>query len=139
MTDAIYSTNERTLAATGAVSFLAGCLAVALFNPSNSGFFPGCPLLETTGFACPGCGLTRGFHALFHGDFIGALDFNLLVPLFAIGFVYLVVLLVSIAVRGRHLPFTVFTPGALWFFTISAVVFGVVRNIPVYPFEVLFP
>ena len=139
MQNAYYSTTERTLAAAGGAVFLAGCFVVGFFNPSNAGFYPGCPLLETTGFACPGCGLTRGFHALFHGDFIGALDFNLLVPLFAIGFVYLVVLLGSIALRGRHLAFTIFTPAALWVFTISAVVFGVVRNIPAYPFEVLFP
>ena len=134
-----FSTIERTLAAGGLFVFAAGCFVVGFFNPSNAFFFPGCPLLDLTGFACPGCGLTRGFHALFHGDFMAALDFNALLPFFAVSFVYLVMLLVSIAARGRGLRFTIFTPAAMWVFLALMSVFGVLRNIPVYPFDVLFP
>ena len=134
-----FSTIERTLAAAGFFVFAAGCFVVGFFKPSNAGFFPGCPLLDLTGFACPGCGLTRAFHALFHGDFLIALDFNALLPIFAVSFVYLLILLMSIAARGKGLRFTIFTPASLWVFLGFAVVFGVLRNVPVYPLEVLFP
>lgn len=137
--DSIFSTFERILAAAGLLVFAAGCLLVRFFNPSTAGFFPGCPLLEMTGFACPGCGLTRGFHSLFHGDLLGALDFNALLPFFAVSFVYMVILLVSIAMRGKPLSFTIFTPASLWAFLGFAAVFFVLRNVPGYPFEILFP
>ena len=135
----IFTTTERVFAAVGLGAFGVGCLVVGFFNPSNAGFFPGCPLLDVTGFACPGCGLTRGFHALFHGEFMTALDYNALIPFFAIGFVYLLVLLASIAMRGKAFKLTVVTPASLWVFLVLALSFGLLRNIPVYPFEILFP
>ena len=134
-----YSDAERLTAAAGIGAFVTGSGLVAWLDPSKNSIFPGCPLLDTTGFACPGCGLTRGFHALFHGDFITALDFNILVPIFAVGFIYLLALLSSIAVRGRSLGITILTPAVLWTFLVVAIVFGVLRNIPLYPFELLFP
>jgi hypothetical protein len=75
---------ERLLAATGATAMIAGAAGVAYFDPTSAGFFPVCPLYMLTGLACPGCGLTRGFHALFHGDILTALDYNALLPFFAL-------------------------------------------------------
>lgn len=134
-----FATTERVLAGAGFAVFAAGCFIVGFFNPSTAGIFPGCPLLQLTGLACPGCGLTRGFHALFHGDILSALDFNALIPFWAIGFVYLFVLLASIALRGKTLRYTVFAPTPLTVFLVVALVFGVTRNIPVYPLSILFP
>jgi hypothetical protein len=135
----VFTTTERIFAAVGFGAFGVGCFVVGFFNPSNAGFFPGCPLLDVTGFACPGCGLTRGFHALFHGEFLTALDYNALIPFFAIGFVYLLLLLASIAMRGKAFRLTVVTPASLWVFLVLALGFGLLRNIPVYPLEILFP
>ena len=40
-----------------------------------------CILASTTGLPCPGCGSTRAFFALIHGDVIGSLQFHpLLIP-----------------------------------------------------------
>ena len=39
-----------------------------------------CPFRALTGLPCPGCGMTRGFCALGHGDLRGALDQNILSP-----------------------------------------------------------
>jgi Protein of unknown function (DUF2752) len=58
----------RVFPAIGAAGMAAGFGAVGYFDPVNSGLFPVCPLYTLTGFACPGCGLTRAFHSLFHGD-----------------------------------------------------------------------
>ncbi len=39
----------------------------------------GCPIKAWTGISCPGCGMTRAWAALLHGDFYVALHFH---PLF---------------------------------------------------------
>lgn len=133
------SAAERTLAAAGVAAMAGGSAFVAYFDPSKASFFPVCPLYVLTGIACPGCGLTRGFHALFHGDIVTAIDFNALVPVWAVIFGYVFVSLVLMAVRGKGLPMWPTRPGFLWTFMIVLLAFGVVRNIPAWPFTILFP
>lgn len=130
---------ERIVAAAGASAMLAGASAVWYFDPTKAGFFPVCPLYALTGFACPGCGLTRGLHAVLHGDVVTALDYNALLPLFAllIGFGFLS--MVYFAVRGKRTSINLLHPNALWGFFCLLIVFGVTRNLPWYPFTVLFP
>ena len=130
---------ERMMAGAGVAAFSGGAVAVWYFDPTEAGFFPVCPLYALTGFACPGCGLTRGFHALLHGDILTALDYNALLPFFAalIGFGFISMLYFS--VKGKGLPLRLLHPNALWAFFILMLVFGVARNLPWYPFSVLFP
>jgi hypothetical protein len=130
---------DRVGAGIGA-SAMAGAAAVGTyFDPSQSNFFPVCPLYSATGFACPGCGLTRGFHALFHGDLLTALDYNALLPIWAVVFVYVGLSLLLLAIRGRGLPMWPTDSRFMWGFVIVLFVFGVLRNVPVYPLSVLFP
>ncbi len=39
-----------------------------------------CPFRAVTGLPCPGCGMTRAFCAMGHGDVAGAFGFNALAP-----------------------------------------------------------
>ena len=133
------STTERILAAAGILAAAAGVFVVSYFNPTTAGFFPVCPLHATTGLNCPGCGLTRGLHAFFHGDVFGALHFNALLPVYLLVGIYLFVSLGLIVVRGRGLSFNVFKPQLLWGFLIVLLVFGIVRNLPFSPFTLLSP
>lgn len=130
---------ERIFAGAAILTVGAGASIVAYFNPSNVNFFPVCPLYKFTGIHCPGCGLTRAFHALFHGDVLGALHYNALLPVFAflIGFAFLSLLL--IAVRGRGLSWRVFPPASLYGFVILSAAFFLLRNLPFYPFTLLAP
>ncbi len=130
---------ERILAGAGAAGMATGALGVGYFNPTTAGFFPSCPLYTMTGFACPGCGLTRGFHALFHGDVLAALDYNALLPFFGLLIGFGFVSLVYFALRGRQIPMNLLHPNALWVFLVMLLVFGVTRNLPWYPFTILFP
>lgn len=128
------------LSAAGGLALLSvGSGLVWYFDPTKSNLFPVCPLYTITGLACPGCGLTRGFHALFHGDVVTALDYNALIPLFALAFVFLVVSLIWIAARGRGLVKLSASPPFLVATLVLLLAFGVLRNLPFYPFTVLYP
>ena len=133
------SISKRLFACAGILTMGAGAFIVGYFNPTTAKFFPICPLYKLTGILCPGCGLTRGFHALFHGDVLTALHFNALLPIFAflIGFVF--VSLALIVVRGRGLSWRIFPPASLYGFLVLAVAFFVLRNLPFYPFTLLAP
>ena len=143
--DAVLESNNglsvvnRTLAGVGVATMGGGAAVVAYFDPTQVHFFPVCPLYAVTGFACPGCGLTRGFHALFHGDVTTALHFNVLIPIWAVIFAAVAISLVLMAVRGRGLPFNKISPNWLWVLMVLMLAFGVLRNLPFYPFTLLFP
>lgn len=132
--------NSLRIAAAGGVAALAcGSAFVAYVDPSKNSFMPVCPLFALTGCACPGCGLTRAFHALFNGDFITAIDFNLLTPIWAVIFAYTALSLLLLTVRGRGLPMWPTNTRFMTVFGVVLISFGVLRNIPVYPFTILFP
>ncbi len=131
--------SERILAAAGVLTLGGGATAIALFDPSKASFFPVCPLLALTGIACPGCGLTRGFHALFHGDLITAIDFNALVLVWAAVIGWAVLSLAVLAARGRGLYMWPTRPRFMWAFMIVLVGFGILRNIPAWPLTILYP
>ena len=131
--------SQRFLAAAGVIAMAGGSATVWAVDPSQTHFLPICPLYALTGFACPGCGLTRGFHALFHGDILTALHFNLLIPIWAVIFGYVFVSLILIATRGRGLPLRFVKPSMLVGMLVLMLSFGVLRNLPYYPFNILFP
>jgi len=127
------------MAAGGAAFIGGGSVFVALVDPTKFSFLPVCPLYSLTGYACPGCGLTRGFHALFHGDVVTALDFNALIPIWTVIFGYTLISLTLLAIRGKGLPMWPTAPRFLWTFMIVLLVFGALRNVPAWPFTTLFP
>lgn len=131
------STTERVLAAAGVFGLGAGAFVVGYFNPVTAGFFPACLFHSLTGLNCPGCGMTRGFNALFQGDILSALHFNALLPFFAFLFGYFALSLFLTAVRGRGLAWKIFTPKIVVAFLVFMFVFAVVRNLPFYPFNLL--
>jgi hypothetical protein len=51
-----------------------------LWSPSELPDFVLCPLRALTGYACPGCGMTRAFCAIGHGEFARAVGYNALSP-----------------------------------------------------------
>lgn len=58
------------------------------FDPSESMFFPRCVFRTLTGLPCPGCGVQRALHSLFHGEFREAFRYNagavIVVPLLVV-------------------------------------------------------
>ena len=114
-------------------------VSLRVFDPATSGVFPPCPLRALTGWYCPGCGSLRAFHQLLHGNLAKALALNpfaiIVSPFLAYGTVSYAVFVL----RGKYLP-RVFLP-AIWIraLCLAIVVFGIMRNIPLYPFSLLAP
>ena len=133
------SAMERVFSGAGILAIGTGAAVVSYFNPTTAGFFPVCPLHAMTGLNCPGCGLTRGFHALFHGDVLTALQFNALLPIFGFVFAYLALSMFLTAVRGRGLSWKFVSPTLLYGFLFVVAAFFVLRNLPLYPFTMLAP
>jgi len=107
----------------------AGAAAVLLrFDPSKTRWMPRCFFHTLTGLYCPGCGSTRAFHALLHGNVAASLRWN---PLFIPLALLLAVLLVRPQLGCRR---------AVTYPLLAAVVlFWILRNLPWYPFTLLAP
>jgi len=129
--------------ATPSLAFFAGIVLAAavlgsgavlfFFNPGTHGFYPVCLFHELTGLNCPGCGGTRAAYQLLHGHLLLALRDN---ALFMLALVALTARGVWFAARKiRHQPATLAVPPkALWAFLVVAVVFSVLRNLPMFSF-----
>jgi hypothetical protein len=108
------------------------CVVLYVFDPATTSWFPACPFRALTGWSCPGCGTLRALHALLHLDIQSALRANAITTA--------VVLLLPPAAVGRALGFApdatveLTAPRALARALVVLFAFGVVRNVPVWPF-----
>ncbi|MGB7925896.1 MAG: DUF2752 domain-containing protein [Pyrinomonadaceae bacterium] len=133
------STRERLFAVALTASSLVALLFLRHFNPVGSGLFPPCPFRALTGLNCPGCGTTRGLHALLNGHPVVAFDFNPLMVLMLPFMAYVFLSYALVALRGRGLP-KVYVPNPLiWVIFWVIISFWVLRNIPLYPLTLLAP
>ena len=123
------STNTRFWVTLSVTVILAGATVLYFFDPATHHFYPVCQFHRLTGWNCPGCGLTRSFHALLHADFATASRDNAL----------LILTLLLLLLRGvwfgwnrlRQRPTGEFFPAKfLWWLLAAAVIFAVFRNLP---------
>lgn len=119
---------------------LAGLLLIAwIATPGKTAWLPGCPLHLLTGLQCPGCGSTRAFHALTHGDVLAALRMNLLaiaaIPLLVVG----TCSQVWHTRRGMPYRSILYHPTVGWTITAIIITYGLLRNLPWWPFSLLAP
>lgn len=108
---------------------------------AGTSFFPSCVFREITGLLCAGCGATRAAHALTKVDPATAFRKN---PLLTVLLPFLLVgALLELAAwvwRDRYRGPRVRIPGRLiWVLPGVIVGFWILRNIPIWPFELLAP
>jgi len=120
-----------------ALGFLAvvGLGLLFLFDPARHAFYPVCLFKKMTGYDCPGCGGLRSVHQLLRGDVGQAFRLNAMV-------VIALPLLGFWAIRAawrttredpsRKRPVLLYA----WLLITGIILFGVVRNLPVWPFGV---
>lgn len=98
---------------------------------------PRCLFHEVTGLHCPGCGSGRAIEALLRGHIVAACGKNVL-AMFLLPLV-LYELLRRAAARWLRLPDFFSRPWFGWSVFWVTVIFGIARNIPVYPLNLLAP
>lgn len=117
----------------------AGVVLLRIFNPATSGLFPPCPLHYLTGIYCPGCGSLRALHALLHGDIRQAWAMNPLTIVVLPFILYGLASQVWLQFRGKGLPQVVLPANSIRALGVAIVLFGIVRNLPMHPFNLLAP
>lgn len=118
---------------------LAGAVFLYYHNPSG-GLNLACPSYYFTKYYCPGCGAGRACYALLHGRWYQAFRYNpLLVILLPWLILYYVLCGIQWIVYGKErvsiripewIPMTIL---------LIMILYGIVRNIEVYPFILLAP
>jgi hypothetical protein len=118
------------------VCFAGGLSYTLAVHPADAGAAssPTCLVKLTTGFDCPGCGGTRAFWFLAHGDIPAAARSHLLAVFAAPFLVYLYIAWSANLVFKRRLPMPQLSPKAISFYLAAWGVFAVLRNLPWAPF-----
>lgn len=116
-------------------------VGVAVSRSWIAAYAPRCAMHEMTGLHCPGCGGTRAFFFLAHGDLLTSIRYN---P-------WALVLVVGLGIWAGKRVIRVFAPlspwgtplemrsGTLWTILVLLIVFGVLRNLPWWPFTLMAP
>lgn len=124
--------------ALGAAVLLAAIYALRQYGPD--GWLPACAFHTLTGLNCPCCGMTRATVAALHGHLGNAFRLNplgmLLLPPAMLG---LGLELIG-WVRGKPLPWRMHLGTRTgWCLLVTVITFGVLRNLPWWPFTLLAP
>lgn len=133
------STRQLWFAVCGIVATAAGAAMLRFFDPSTSRIFPPCLLHELTGWYCPGCGSLRAVHQLLLGNLSAAFAMNPLTVVLLPFLIYGIASFFSFQLRGRYFPSLALRASQVWGLGSAILLFGIVRNVPVYPFNLLVP
>lgn len=121
-----------------AAVFAAGALYLYFHDPYQ---YPlPCIIKLLTGMYCPGCGAGRACFSILHGKFFDAFCYNpLLVILLPFAGGYIAARGIDWAVTGGNHIDGKISIKLLLAVLIIILVYGILRNIPVFPFSLLAP
>lgn len=111
-----------------AVVMAALSVAYYAIDPASSSFMPQCLFKTITGWDCPGCGSQRMLHALLHGDFIAAWQYN---PFLLAISPFLLLLLYAAMTRNSHprLYARLNSPAVIITLLVLLLLWSVLRNL----------
>jgi hypothetical protein len=123
-----------------------GCLLILLVGIATSrawitAYAPHCMMHRLTGLDCPGCGGTRAFFALSRGDLLQSIRYNPWALILMIGLGIWGIKRAIRAVAPSHplgIPLKM-RSDTLWSILGLLILFGVLRNLPWWPFTLLAP
>jgi hypothetical protein len=124
------------------VGAVGGAAVLFTSDPAAGGFYPPCVVHRSTGLHCPGCGSTRGLHALLHGRVWAAFRYNALMvlalPFLAAAFIRYTRHVFGWRDSGGHRR-RVLPAAWIWALFGLVVAYSVLRNLPIRPFTWLAP
>jgi magnesium-transporting ATPase (P-type) len=112
-----------------------------LNNPTDKGtVFLRCPSNYLFGIFCPGCGSQRAIHQLLHFNLVEAIRYNALLVITFPFLIYITLIWLYNFVFEKHVRIKLFYNNKfVWTLFIVIILYGVIRNISVYPFTLLAP
>lgn len=115
-----------------------GAIWLYFSNPQGAGI--PCPVRLLTGFYCAGCGTSRALRSILHLKFYQAFRYNpAMVILLPFIMVYIAARIIDYLKTGQNNIDKRLSFRALLWVIILLLVYSVVRNIPIYPFNLLVP
>ncbi|MBR1935649.1 MAG: DUF2752 domain-containing protein [Muribaculaceae bacterium] len=100
------------------------------YDPAGeaSSFFPRCPMLQLTGYRCPGCGSQRAIHSLLTGDVSAAWHYN---PLVIVVIPIIIFYFVADRLRTRSPRFylAIGHPAIFITYIVAIVAWWILRNV----------
>ena len=118
---------------------IAGAIFLYLHSPQSIPFLS-CLVYDLTGFYCPGCGAGRACYSILHGEWYQAFRYNpLLVILLPWITLYLILWAGDWVWNKRHRIDRIVPFWFVFILLMIVIIFGIVRNIPIYPFTLLQP
>lgn len=125
------------------ILFLGGAFIYYFFfnNPSDKGtVFLRCPSNFIFGINCPGCGSQRAIHHLLHFDILEALRFNALLTIMFPFIIYITLIWLYNFIFEKQIRIKLFYNNKfVWTLFFLVIVYGIIRNINVYPFTLITP
>lgn len=127
-------------AALGVLGLVCAAMFLRERGPAGLSWFMRCIFHDLTGLSCPGCGMTRAAYAALHGRIAEAFRLN------PVGMVLLPAACIGLGIqilgwiRGKPFGFRFQLGGRYaWAILWVVVLFGILRNIPHWPFTQLAP
>ena len=116
-------------------------LAILFFvlNPTEHEIFPRCVFNSVTGYYCPGCGSQRAIHSLLHLNFAGVVGNNFLFLPAVLLLIYHYSFVFLNKKFSWKLPNIFYFKSTPWIILAIIILFWILRNLPVYPFNILAP
>lgn len=121
-----------------ALAMVPGLVGLRFAWSGVADWMPECSIRRLTGLHCPGCGGTRCAGRLLEGDLAGAFAMNAAVAVIALSAAGLLLAGVWREWRGGKSTLRIL-PAWAWSLAAFVLVFGLVRNLPWWPFTLLVP
>jgi hypothetical protein len=123
-----------------AACFAGAASYVWISNPTDSGAgdIPTCIVKLTTGLDCPGCGGTRAFYYLMHGNIPEAARHHVMAVFAAPFLVWFYLAWTVKHIWGRQIPTPKISARTISVYLALWAVFMVARNLPFAPFTTLY-
>ena len=109
---------------------VSGGVVLYWLDPARDVFMPKCIFRTLTGWDCPGCGLQRAVHALLHGHFAEAFQYNYFLFM-ALPYVFAVMYMEWFTKGEKYLRLRriLYHPYVLYAYVVLYLLWWVMRNV----------